>query len=71
MWMNTWEIDEKADLIDQNSDGWAYWRKGSQAAAKLMDLIQAPETATDTAYKKALVPIKSFCTRQKFPFPQV
>lgn len=57
------------DLIDENSDGWAYWRAPVKAAAKLMDMIQQPETATEAAYKKAMTPIKSFCTRHKLPLP--
>ena len=59
------------DLIDQNSDGWCYWRPPVQAADKLMTLIEHPETATAAALKKALTPIKSFCTRHKLKLPEL
>jgi hypothetical protein len=57
------------DLIDANSDGWCYWRLPIKAAEKLMNMIQKPETATPEMFKKALTPIKSFCTRHKLPMP--
>jgi len=64
-------------MVNANSDGWPYWRKPAQAAAKLTDLIQqgirhdreayqlprAPEV-TAAQYKAALVPLKAFRTRQ-------
>ncbi len=65
------------DMVNANSDGWPYWRKPKQAAAKLMDLIQQgirhdreayqlPRTPDVTAeqYKAALRPVKAFRTRQ-------
>jgi hypothetical protein len=65
------------DMVNASSDGWPYWRKPRQAAAKLMDLIQqgirhdreayrSPRTPGVTAaqYRAALVPLKSFRTRQ-------
>ncbi len=57
------------DLINDSSDGWPYWKPAIASARKLMELIQKPESATDDALKKAIVPIKSFCTRHKFQFP--
>lgn len=60
-----------------NSDGWPYWRKPRQAAAKLTELVeqgqrhdreryQSPRTPDVTAdqYKVALRPVKAFRTRQ-------
>lgn len=90
LFMNTWEIDERADrfkshpvlgkatrflqrfrdLIDRNSDGWAYWPLPVRAAKSLQELIQNPDTATEAAYKKAIRPIKAFCTRHKLTFPE-
>jgi hypothetical protein len=29
------------DVVNDNSDGWAYWKAGSGAAGKLMDALQA------------------------------
>ena len=59
------------DLIDSNSDGWAYWGPPVHGAKRLMLLIQNPETATEATFKKALTPIKTFCTRHKLPMPIV
>jgi hypothetical protein len=63
------------DWTNSHSDGWAYWPKPGRAAVKLMDFIEGPDTtprwdrerkdATEEAYRKALSPIKAFCTRHK------
>jgi hypothetical protein len=70
-----------AELVawtDRNSDGWAYWRKPKDAAAKLVALIggeehpegrrgayfdREREDATEAKLGAALRPIKSFRTR--------
>ncbi len=57
------------NLVNQHSDGWAYWRAPVKAAAKLMALIETPELATEADLKRAMTPIKSFCTRHKLTFP--
>lgn len=57
------------DLIDDNSDGWCYWRAPVKAADKLMTLIENPETASPELIRKAITPIKSFCTRHKLTMP--
>lgn len=51
--------------INENSDGWPYWKAPSKAAKQLMSLFEKPAEATEAAYRKALAPIKSFCTRHK------
>lgn len=59
---------------NSNSDGWPYWRKPAQAAAKLMELVERDGTAkyrfdteradaTMAAYRAALTPLKAFRTR--------
>lgn len=58
------------DLINSVSDGWCYWRPPVRAARKLMELVAEKEPATETALKKALIPVKSFCTKRKLVFPQ-
>lgn len=58
------------DLIDANSDGWAYWRLAPKAAEKLMTLIKEPETASEAKLKAAITPLKAFCTRHKLRFPE-
>lgn len=68
------------DTINQNSDGWSYWKLPKKAADKLMTLIQEHDrlvrehrepTATMEQLKKALSPIKAFCTRHKLPYPEI
>lgn len=56
------------DVVNSNSDGWAYWKAASAAAKQLCNMIEHPETATEEALKKAIIPIKSLCTRKKLPF---
>ena len=59
------------DLVNRNSDGWAYWPKPSRAAKQLMNLIEGDprdrygdrEDVTAAQVRKAYVPIKSFLTR--------
>lgn len=62
---------------NSHSDGWMYWTKPASAAAQLQDLIEGNrlsrydserEDVTEAAYKKALVPIKAFRTRQAADF---
>lgn len=61
---------------NSRSDGWGYWRKPSQAAAKLMELITRGrelnrrnysgdlEDCTKAELTKALSPVKSLITRE-------
>jgi hypothetical protein len=58
------------DLINCVSDGWCYWRPPVHAAHKLMELVEGKTPATEESLKKALIPIKSFCTRRKLAFPE-
>lgn len=62
-------LERLMDWTDSNSDGWPYWQKPSNAANKLMDLIQAanrwdPVDITDAQLRAALSPIKAFLTKQ-------
>ena len=56
------------EWTNSNSDGWAYWRKPLQASRRLMTLLQDNQDADDDVTARevtvALVPIKSFLTRQ-------
>jgi hypothetical protein len=66
-------LDTLKEWTNANSDGWPYWKKPSNAARKLMDLVGAargssPYTIadiTEAELKAALTPIKSFLTRQE------
>lgn len=55
-------LAEFRDETDANSDGWCYWPLPVRAAARLMTLIQSGD-ATESQFKSALGPIKSFYTR--------
>lgn len=50
---------------DNNSDGWCYWPKPCRAARQLQELILEKDESkvTPDRLKKALAPIKAFCTR--------
>jgi len=63
-------LSEFRHLVNNNSDGWAYWGPPVRAAKKLMQLISNRAEVTEADLKKAITPIKSFCTRHKFQFPQ-
>jgi hypothetical protein len=62
-----------------NSDGWAYWPKPARAAARLMEVIERDGTSryrfdddrddvTETEYRAALRPIKTFRTKHGATF---
>ena len=68
-------VDNLREWADDHSDGWAYWPKPAQAAAKATALIesrtfaenvtQEAEDITDETMHAAVRPIKAFLTRQK------
>jgi hypothetical protein len=64
------------EWTNRNSDGWCYWPKPCRAAAKLQEMLErySPYRSalilqpTAAEYRKALVPIKAFRTRQAADF---
>ena len=71
-------LSDWRDIINQNSDGWAYWSAGTRPASNLEDLISKlmhsisgrnVEEPSVKEFYKALTPIKSFATRHKLPAP--
>lgn len=62
------------EWTNENSDGWAYWRKPVDASTKLQALVQSAYALhrdadresdfTDRELKAAYTPIKAFLTRQ-------
>lgn len=59
------------DWTNRNSDGWCYWPKPCRAAKALQSLFPRrwdDEPPTVEQYRKALVPIKAFRTRQGADF---
>jgi hypothetical protein len=59
-------LDAFKDQVNLNSDGWPYWSQPVKSAAKLMQLIENPDTATEANFRKALMPIRSFYTRKGY-----
>lgn len=58
-------LSEHAEQTNMHSDGWSSWRAPVLAARKLQELIQRGDPlTTESAYLKALVPIKAFYTRK-------
>lgn len=57
------------DMVNENSDGWAYWPAAPRAAKQLQVLIQAGD-GTEKQLKRATTPLKSLCTRRHLPFPE-
>lgn len=61
------------EAVNQQSDGWPYWKAPAQAAEKLMTLLQSVGnlqygthgTITAADLRKAITPIRSMVTRQK------
>jgi hypothetical protein len=70
-------LSDWRDVVNGNSDGWPYWKAGSQCAEKLMDMLKEADaalrrgngTASPEAFAKTLTPIKSFATRKNLPCP--
>lgn len=64
------------DIINDNSDGWAYWSACHGPAEKLLSALDRAtgggfrppgDPVTPEELKKALTPMKSFLTRRKLP----
>jgi len=63
-----------SEWTDRNSDGWVYWPKPRQAAARAMEQIasttyvedsrQETTDLTEAGMTAVLRPIRAFCTRQ-------
>jgi hypothetical protein len=59
--------------VNEQSDGWPYWRAPAKAAEKLMTLLQTAGnlqfgthgTITDADFRKAITPIRTMVTTQK------
>lgn len=72
-------LSDWRDIVNENSDGWPYWKIGAGAATKLMEALQAlqdshrfrGEAPDDAQFRKALTPIKSFATRRGLPSPEL
>lgn len=69
-------IARYVDIINDNSDGWAYWSACHGPAEKLLSVLdratgggfRAPgDPVTAEELKKALTPMKAFLTRRKLP----
>jgi hypothetical protein len=54
--------------VNSHSDGWAYWKAASRAARMLSLFVQS-KSSDQAAFRKAVGPIKSLCTRHNIPAP--
>ena len=68
------------EYTNNNSDGWAYWRKPVNASTKLQTLVAAryarfnredAEDITSAELRAAYSPIKAFLTREKIEYAAV
>lgn len=70
-------LSDWRDTVNQNSDGWAYWKAGAKCADKLSDLANGIRMSlmhrgnmpTEAEFRKALTPIKATATRHGLPAP--
>jgi hypothetical protein len=71
-------LSDLRDIVNANSDGWAYWRKPANAAKRLMDLVMGEgwegrygdrDEVTEEQLVAAYRPLKAFRTRQGLDFP--
>jgi hypothetical protein len=67
------------NVVNENTDGWCYWEATGTSAQKLMDLINDAKYSgasdggipTEEQINKAMIPIKSLCTKHKFTLPPI
>ncbi len=67
------------ETINNNSDGWAYWKAGRGAADKLsgllnqvkMSMFGRGELPTEEQLRKSLSPIRAAATRHGLPAPEL
>ena len=78
-WPYAQYLSDWRDTVNDNSDGWSYWRAGSKCAEKLQQAVSravdslrgAGEMPTRAEFDRALTPIKSFATRRNLPQPNL
>lgn len=66
------------DVVNDNSDGWPYWKAGGKAAERLMDCVLrvqrialhgGAELPTEKEFRASLTPIKSLATKHGLTAP--
>lgn len=73
-------LSEYRHEVNNNSDGWAYWKIAARAASKLMTLIEKANLQgfhynpsyvepTEADLRTAITPIKTFCTKHNLTMP--
>jgi hypothetical protein len=80
-WIAARSLDKLVAWTNENSDGWAYWAKPSNASTKLQELLRGrfasrwgeriQDDITDAELRKAMSPIKAFLTRQGIDHSEV
>lgn len=64
-------LQQFVEMVDQHSDGWAYWPKPARAATRLMNMINHPETASENELKLSVRTVRMFCTRFNLLCPKL
>ena len=75
-------LDRLREWTNRNSDGWAYWKLPLQAAKRLMEILEDEQRRRDylngvledideKELSRAILPIKSFLTRQGAKWQEV
>jgi hypothetical protein len=54
------------DMVNQNSDGWPHWAAAANASTSLQRIVKEGN-GTPESIRKALGPMRSFCTRKGLP----
>lgn len=70
-------LSEWRDIVNQNSDGWAYWKAGARCASDLVDLVGrllasargGGPKPSGKEFERAIVQIQRCAKRHKLPAP--
>jgi hypothetical protein len=58
-------------IVNENSDGWPYWRAGTSVAELLEEIASGRVAANDESIGRAVRRIRRFCTRRALPSPDI
>ncbi len=59
-------------LVNSVSDGWAHWSAPVKACRKVFEVLEDGDgRPTEADVKKALTPVKAFCTKHKLTIPDL
>lgn len=72
-------LDDWRRVVNENSDGWSYWKPGRSCASTLMNLIDTLDKAIrehkplppPVLFTRSLAAIRRFATMKKLPVPEL